>query len=157
MRKTIIAPATETKPTPGRQWLDLESLAEVEITSEDPQHPVESALIPGEGSGWRAGGPGEQTIRLVFSEPQVISRVYLDFVETTRDRTQEYVLRWSADDGKSFQDVVRQQWNFSPSGANRQTEDHRVELNGVTVLELTIIPEIGGGDALASLAQLRLG
>jgi hypothetical protein len=29
-------------------------------------------------------------------------------------------------------------------------------LTGVTVIELSIIPDISGGDALASLAQLRL-
>jgi hypothetical protein len=28
-------------------WLDIEQLAQVEITSEDPAFPIESALIPG--------------------------------------------------------------------------------------------------------------
>jgi hypothetical protein len=69
---------------------------------------------------------------------------------------QEYVLRWSPDGGKTFRDIVRQQWNFSPQGATSQTEDHHVELPAVTVLELNIIPETSGENALASLAQLRL-
>ncbi len=51
---------------------------------------------------------------------------------------------------------MRQQWNFSPHGATGQTEDHRVELPGVTLLELSIVPDISGGTAPASLAQLRL-
>ncbi len=71
-------------------------------------------------------------------------------------RTQEYVLRWSADGGQSFRDIVRQSWNFSPHGATCETEDHHVELPAVTVLELSITPDVSGGQAAASLAQLRL-
>ena len=72
------------------------------------------------------------------------------------ERTQEYVLRWSADGGQSFREIVRQQWNFSPQGATSQTQDYRVELPAVTVLELSIVPDTSGGAAVASLAQLRL-
>jgi hypothetical protein len=50
----------------------------------------------------------------------------------------------------------RQQWNFSPQGTTGETEDHQVELSAVTVLELSIIPDIRGGNAFASLAQMRL-
>jgi len=35
-------------------WLDVESLAQGEITSEDPACPIEAALIPGTPPGWRA-------------------------------------------------------------------------------------------------------
>ena len=66
------------------------------------------------------------------------------------------MLRWSPDGGQTLHEIVRQQWNFSPHGATRQTEDHRVDLTGVTVLELSIVPDISGGTAHASLAQLRL-
>ena len=38
----------------------MEGLAEVEITSEDAAHPIESALLPGRASGWRAAGPGNR-------------------------------------------------------------------------------------------------
>jgi hypothetical protein len=136
--------------------LNVEGLAEVEITSEDAAHPIESALLPGLASGWRAAGPGKQTIRLLFSQPQPLRRIWLNFVEPRTERTQEYVLRWSADGGQSFREIVRQQWNFSPQGASSETEVHHVELPAVTVLELSIIPDINGGNAVASLAQLRL-
>ena len=64
MRKRMIA-ATEQDPSGGGQaWLDLPRLADVEITSEDPAHPIESALLPHGDSGWRAADPGPQTIRL---------------------------------------------------------------------------------------------
>jgi len=156
MRKTIVTPAQKETATADQDWLNVEGLAEVEITSEDAAHPIESALVPGSASGWRAAGPGKQTIRLVFGNPQRLRQIRLQFEETRTERTQEYDLRWSADGGKSFREIVRQQWNFSPQGATSQTEDHRVELSGVTVLELNIIPDTSGGNALASLAQLRL-
>ena len=156
MRKRIIAPVQQEPASPDHDWLDLESLAEVEVTSEDAAHPIESALLPGGSSGWRAAAAGKQTIRLLFSRPQRIRRIWLNFEEPGAARTQEYSLRWSADDGQSFREIVRQQWNFSPQGATRETEDHHVELPAVTVLELTIIPDKSGGDAFASLAQLRL-
>jgi hypothetical protein len=137
-------------------WLNLEDLAEVEISSEDAAHPIESALVPGGGSGWRAAVPGKQTIRLLFAQPQTLRRIWLSFVETSVQRTQEYVLRCSADGGQSFRDIVRQQWNFSPDGATSQSEDHRVELAAVNILELIITPDIGEQAAFASLAQLRI-
>ena len=156
MRKRIIAPVQQETASADQDWLNVEALAEVEITSEDAAHPIESALLPGRASGWRAAGPGKQTIRLLFAAPQHLRRIWLHFVETHIGRTQEYALRWSPDGGESFREIVRQQWNFSPEGATSQTEDHHVDLPAVTVLEVSIIPDTSGGPALASLAQLRL-
>ena len=156
MRKRIIPSVKKDTSPPDEEWLDLERLAQVEITSEDAAHPIESALLPGRGTGWRATAPGEQTIRLLFAHPQRLRRIWLQFLEDITERTQEFVLRWSPDSGQSFREIVRQQWNFSPQGATCETEDHRVDLSGVTVLELSIIPDISGGNAHASLAQLRL-
>jgi hypothetical protein len=156
MRKRIIPPGQPESSPPGDDWLKLERLAQVELTSEDAACPIESALLSGEGSGWRAAGSGEQTIRLLFDQPQRLRRIWLQFVEPITERTQEYVLRWSPDGGQSYREIVRQQWNFSPQGATSETEDHRVDLSGVTALELRIVPDITGGPARASLAQLRL-
>jgi hypothetical protein len=156
MRKRIIAPVQKKTASPDQEWLNVEGLAEVEITSEDAAHPIESALLPGTTSGWRAAEPGKQTIRLLFANPQRLRRIRLNFEEERIERTQEYVLRWSPDGGQSFREIVRQQWNFSPGGATTQMEDHHVELPAVTVLELIIIPDTSGGNAIASLAQLRL-
>lgn len=156
MRKRIIAEVQKESVSAEQEWLNVEGIAEVEITSEDAAHPIESALLPGRASGWRAAGPGKQTIRLLFDHPQRLRRIWMNFVEPGAERTQEYVLRWSSDRGESFREIVRQQWNFSPQGATSEIEDHHVELPAVTVLELSIIPDISGGNAPASLAQLRL-
>lgn len=156
MRKRIIPPSKQIPTSQDTDWLNLMALAEVELTSEDAGHPIESALLPGITSGWRASEPGQQTIRLLFAFPQRLRRIGLSFVDTHTTRTQEYVLRWSQDFGQSYQEVVRQQWNFSPEGETRETEDLRVNLPEVSALELIIIPDISGGDAFASLQQWRL-
>jgi len=49
--------------------MDLENSAQAELTSEDASHPIESALTPGLGSGWRASEPGQQTVSLLFDKP----------------------------------------------------------------------------------------
>ena len=128
----------------------------VEITSEDKDYPVESAFASGEAQGWRAAEAGTQTIRLVFDQPQRLKRISVVFEEKEIARTQEFVLRWSADGGNSFREIVRQQWNFSPPETIREVEEYQVELASVTVLELTIVPNVSGGSARASLKSLRL-
>jgi hypothetical protein len=156
MRKRLISPVPPATASADQDWLSLEHLAQVELTSEDPAYPVEYALRPGTETGWRAAQPGEQTIRLLFDQPQHLRRIWLLFVETATERTQEFVLRWSPDGGQSFHEIVRQQWNFSPPDATREVEDYTVDLVGVTVLELSIMPDNSGREAYASLAQLRV-
>jgi hypothetical protein len=156
MRKYIIGHSPRAVSATGEGWLDLELRAQVEITSEAEDDPIEAALIPGTGSGWRAAEPGEQTVRLLFDEPLRLKRIHLEFHEDEQERTQEFVLRWSPDDGRSFREILRQQYNFSPPGATREVEDYDVDLAGVTVLEVQIVPDINRGRAVASLAKLRV-
>lgn len=155
MKKRIIGESLPVDAIVAQNWLDVTDLVEVEITSESVSHPIESALLL-DGTGWRAEGSGKQTIRLIFTAPQDIKKVYLNFVETYIQRTQQYVLCWSADRGQSFHEIARQQWNFSSSGATSETEIHHVHLNGVTILKLDITPDISGGAAVASLTQFRI-
>jgi hypothetical protein len=156
MRKRLITPAPERIRTRGEGWLDVEHAAAVEITPEDKDYPVESAFVSGDAQGWRAAAPGSQTLRLVFDQPQKLRCISLAFEENEIARTQEFVLRWSPDGGNSVKEIVRQQWNFSPPESTREVEEYQVELLGVTVLELVINPNIGGGLARASLKSLRL-
>ncbi len=109
-----------------------------------------------EGKGWRAASEGSQTIRLIFDKPRHLSRVWIVFDDAENTRTQEFVLRWSPDNGQSFRGIVRQQWNFSPPDSIRETENYAVELFAVTMIELTIVPDKSGGKAKASLLKLRL-
>jgi hypothetical protein len=155
MQKRLVrAPGQHGVPT--KSWLAVESLAQVELTSEDPAHPIEAAFSLGGDSGWRASEPGSQSIRLLFGQPQPLKHIRLHFVEPTVERTQEFSLRWSSDGGRSFRELVRQQYSFSPGGATSEIEDFEVDLAAVTALELTIIPDQGRGLAHASLAEWRL-
>ena len=156
MRKRLITPTTESIRTRGEGWLDVERAAVVEVTSEDKDFPVESAFVSGDTPGWRAAAPGTQTIRLIFDQPQKLRCISLVFEENEAPRTQEFVLRWSPESGGSLKEVVRQQWNFSPPESIRESEEYRVELSNVTLLELVIKPNIGGGLSRASLKNLRL-
>jgi hypothetical protein len=158
MHKRLITsvPIPHDTPPLDEGWPDLDGAAVVEVTSEEKEYPVEAALVAGEMRGWRAAVSGTQTIRLIFDEPQRLSRISLVFEETEMQRTQEFVLRWSADGGRSFREIVRQQWNFSPPTTTREIEEYRVEISNVTVLELVIVPDISWGTARASLRSLRL-
>ena len=156
MRKRLVTPTPNDRAAFASGTLDVAHLASVEITSEDPAHPIESALQSGERRGWRAADPGPQIIRLLFDQPQKLSRIGLVFEETETQRTQEFVLTWSADHGHSFREIVRQQWNFSPPATVLEREDYTVDLRNVSVLELRISPDQSGGGAYASLASLRL-
>ena len=156
MRKRIVHQNLQSVLPVDPRWLDLQALAEVELTSEDAAYPIEEALIPGPGQGWRAAQAGEQTIRLLFDQRQRVNRIQLLIHEERHSRTQEFVLRWSPDGGRSYREIVRQQYNFSPPHVTSELEDYNVDLAGVTTLELSIVPDISGGDARASVAQLRI-
>jgi hypothetical protein len=156
MRKSIIKSGGQDATTPEEKWLDLNRLARVEITSEDPRYPIEGALELGQSSGWLSNDPGLQTVRLRFDEPQRIRRIWLHFTEQRVARTQEFILRWGTADGQPTREIVRQQWIFHPKGSTHETEDYRVDLYAVSLLELMISPDISGGEALASLMEMRV-
>jgi hypothetical protein len=138
-----------------REWLDLDTVAQVEISSEDPAHPIEFALTDHE-DGWHAAESGEQVVRVLFDEPRELRVIELTFDERRAARTQEFLLRWSADGGRSYRDILRQQFTFSPPGTTRETERLTVNLREVTAVELTIVPDIGNGPVHASLRSLRM-
>ena len=158
MRKRIINPHPSNTGADEVDWLPLEQIALVEVTSEEPSHPIEDALLPGAATGWRAALPGEQTIRLIFDNPQSLRHIRLLFLEPEVERFQEFVLRWSSDDGQTFHEIVRQQWNFSPRGSTQEMEDYHVELSDMIQLELKIVPEKSGGTGMciAGAAPSRL-
>jgi len=156
MRKRVIGSEAPGGSQDAGGWLDLEPIAQVEITSEEPDHPIEAALRALPGGGWRAAAAGPQTIRLVFDQPQRLRRIRLVFQEDMHTRTQEFVLRWSQDAGRSYEEVLRQQYTFSPPGTAREVEDYQVDLGDVTVFEVQIIPDVSRGPARASLAALQL-
>ena len=156
MRKTIKNSETELAPE-NASWLDVRTIARVEVSSEDWRYPIESAFDERDERGWRAAERGKQTIRLFFDEPQRIRHIWLRFIELEAERTQQFTLQWSKDEADALRPLLQQQWNFSPSGSTSQIEDYKVDLAGLWMLQLVIDPDIAGGPALASLASWRLG
>jgi len=156
MHKRLIIPATRSAGPERDHRLDVSTAALVEVTSEEKDHPIEGALIPGESTGWRASEPGTHTIRLIFDRPQKVTLISLVFEEKEMTRTQEFVLRWSPNRKGSLVVIVRQQWNFSPPHTTTEVEEYRVDLAEVAVLEMTITPDIAGGLARASLNSLAV-
>jgi hypothetical protein len=164
MQKEIISHnPTTSKSHEDASWLDLESMARVQLTSEDPSFPIENALgtNPERNEiGWRAAAPGPQTIALVFTVPTHLRRIFVHFIERETERSQEFVLRYSTvqETGakETDREIVRQQWTFSPTGSSQEIEDYTVDLKGVTKLELVIDPDRGRQHSPATLNALRL-
>jgi len=158
MRKRLVGPNhARQQSEPDKHWLDIEQLATVEITSEDPGFPIESTFGFDDGAGWRASECGEQQIRIIFDKPVSVHRLHLRFHEPDCERTQEFVLRWSSDSRASAMEIVRQQWNFSPTGSTTEIEHYVVNLDHVSVLELAIRPDLRRPEAVATLASWRVG
>jgi hypothetical protein len=155
MRKIVKSADPQSGPEKA-PWLDVGAIAQVEVTSEDSQHPIESAFAEGNTGGWRASEQGKQTIKLFFDEPQQIRRIWLQFVEVAKERTQQFTLQWSKDKNDALRPLFQQQWNFSPSGSTSQIEDYKVELDGVWMLQLVIDPDISRGTPVATLEKWRL-
>ena len=145
------------KNTPVRRgpWLDLESLATFEISSEDAEYPIEGALRDDEKS-WRAAEDGKQTIRINFNSPKIVSRIALRFEENNVARTQQLILLWRSSRESNWREIVRQQFNFGPPHTTTEREEYNVSLNDVITIELKIVPDING-KGRASLRELFIG
>jgi hypothetical protein len=158
MRKRI---AGRSNPEPSGQsaegWLNLDQIATVEVTSQHPSFPIESVFTSSHGPGWRASQEGEQRIWIIFDEPVSVRRSQLRFHDAESERTQEFSLRWSPANGGRNVEVLRQRWNFSPTGSTTEFVDYAVQIEGVSVLDLAIDPDISGHNAFATLAEWRVG
>lgn len=155
MRKAILPSNVGHAISSSDQWLNLEELASVEVSSEDPSYPFEDALHGAARGGWRADAPGPQAIRLTFDQPQSIRRIRLEFREDGPERVQEFAL-YAMTANQARKEVLRQQWTFSPGGSTREIEDYPVELVDVTAIELQIDPGRHDKQKIASLQSIAL-
>lgn len=103
-----------------------------------------------------AGEVGDQALVLAFDAPQAIRHVIVAVEEPAVARTQELRLAISQDGGRTYREVLRQEYNFSPSGSAFEREDWVVPAEGVTHLRLQIRPDKGGHPCRASLTTLAL-
>ena len=139
--------------------IDIVSRATVSYSSEDPAHPVEHLLDGQSGPGatrWMSARADTiEHIVLEFDRPQTISRLVYEVEEARRERTQEVRVEVSEDGARTYRQILVQEYNFSPRGATYQREEQRLDLDRVTHLRLTIVPN-KNGSGTATLTALRL-
>ena len=139
--------------------IDIAGGATVAYSSEDPAHPVEHLLDGNSGPGgtrWVSARPDTaEHIVVEFDQPRSISRLVYEVEETSRERTQEVRVEASDDGGRTYRQILVQEYNFSPRGATFQREDQRVDLRQVTHLRFAVVPNKSGSGP-ATLTTLRL-
>jgi hypothetical protein len=158
MRKRLISEQSATAgDNPGE--MDIAGCALLAYSSEDPAHPLEH-LIDGHcgrgGTRWASARPNvTERLVLEFDHPQRISRLVYEVEECHEERTQEVRVEVSTDLGRTYRQVLAQDYTFSPQGATYQHEDLRLDLPAISHLRLTIVPN-KGGSGVATLTSLRL-
>jgi F5/8 type C domain len=139
--------------------VDIASCATIAYSSENPAHPIEHLLDGRSGPGatrWISARPDViEQIVVEFDQPQTISRLVYEVEEAMRERTQEVRVEVSGDGGRTYRQILVQEYNFSPGGATYQREEQRLNLHQVSHLRLTIVPN-KNGSGTATLTSLRL-
>ena len=155
MRKLMSEFQSKGSRVANESWLDLSAIATAELSSEDPEYPLENALESGRVGGFRAATPGIQNIRLVFDRPQSLRKIRLEFQEVTASRSQEFALFSTSSDAER-RELVRQQWTFSPGGSTEEVEEYVVNLQNVISIDLLVDPGRHDKNVFVSLRALRL-
>ena len=63
MRKKLVSAIRNTDAASRHEWLELEQVACVEVSSEAEGYPVEGALLKDRQRGWRANEPGLASVK----------------------------------------------------------------------------------------------
>jgi len=129
------------------------------VTSESGYHPVDHLFDGRNGPGgtrWIASADGDQTLTLAFDAPQTIREVALETEEQSACRTQVLTLSLSQDDGRTYREIVRQEFNFSPPDTTFEREVWSVPASHATRLRIVIQPDKGGAPGRATLTSLSI-
>ena len=159
LRKQIIQQPPRPEAQPMTDAKDIAAIATVLVTSESPDHPVDNLFDARNGRGgtrWVAAADGEQTVIVAFDTPQVIREVSLETEELDTSRTQALVLSLSRDGGRSYREVLRQEFTFSPPDTTYERERWSVPADGVTHLRVVVQPDKGNAPRRATLTSLSI-
>lgn len=158
IRKYLMSEQSSTLPERSGE-IEIARHAVLGYSSEDPRDPLDHLIDGHHGRGgtrWTSARPNAtEFIVLEFDHPQRISRLVYEVEECRHARTQEVRVEVSADGGRTYRQVLAQDYTFSPQGATFQHEDLSFDLPAITHLSLTIVPN-KGGSGIASLTSLRL-
>jgi hypothetical protein len=158
LRKQILRAQTPA-PASRAGEKDIAATATVMVTSETADHPIDNAFDSQRGLGasrWVAAEPGDQTLIVAFDTPERLRQVCLEVEEPDVSRVQELQVAISCDGGATYRDLLRQEYNFSPSGATFEREEWAVDAEGVTHVRIVIRPDKGGKPCRATLTSLAL-
>ena len=162
LRKLIIPAASHpADPRTGdeAERMYVPELATVLVTSEAAEHPVDCLFDGHDGPGgtrWVAAVDGEQAVVLAFDTPQTIQEVGLETEEFQASRTQVLTLSLSQNGGRTYREILRQEFNFSPPGTTFERERWIVPATMVSHLRVTIRPDKGDKPGRASLTSLTV-
>jgi hypothetical protein len=158
LRKQVVRKhSTQSASLEGE--ISIADVATVQVTSEEADHPIDNAFDHNRGPGgsrWIADEPGEQTVILLFDSPQTIRQIGVEVEELAVRRTQELAVSVSSDGGRTYRELVRQEFNFSPPGTSFERELWSTPTGAVTHLRLEIKPDKGGRVGRATLTSLTL-
>ena len=156
MRKRVTSPVPQSTETPDPEWLDLEQIAQVEVTFRGRR--VSDRIRAGARRGVRVAGraarraDGPAHLRPAAAPEPDVAALHRGGCHAHAGVRAALVAGRRAIVPRDPPPAVE----FGPPDTIREAEDYRVELVGVTVLELEIVPDKSGGEARASLAQWRL-
>jgi hypothetical protein len=159
LRKQVIPQRSGESASFEGGEIAIADVATVQVTSEQADHPIDNVFDHSRGPGgsrWVADGPGEQTVILVFDSPQTIRKIGVEVEELAVSRTQELTMSVSSDGGRTYRELVRQEFNFSPPDTSFEREVWSAPAGAVTHLRLKIKPDKGGRVGRATLTSLTL-
>jgi hypothetical protein len=156
LRKHLLTAPPLARVSPSGEKA-IAAIATVWVTSEAADAPIDHAFDQSRGPGgsrWVAAAPGEQRLILAFDTPQTIRMISLEVEEPEVSRTQVLNMSMSCDGGQTYQELRRQEYTFSPPGTTFEREEWTVKVEGVTHIQLVIVPDKGGQPCRATLTSL---
>jgi hypothetical protein len=158
VRKRLL-PKEGENPAPFAGEIDIASHAVLAYTSDDPDHPIDNLIDGhyGRHSTFWAGAKPDTAERIIveFDQPQSISWIIYEVEDCACARTQEVSVEVSSDGGRTYRQMLVQEYTFSPGGATFQREVQRLNLPPISHLRLTVVPDKSGSGP-AKLNSLRL-
>lgn len=159
VRKRLLTQSAVADAWLGPNEIDLIGSATVCYSSEDARHPLDNLLDGTSGQGathWSSARDNTtETLIIELDHPERISRIVFDAEERQFSRTQQVTMEFSTDRGRTFQVACVQEYNFDPRGSTYQREDLRFDVENVSHLKVTIVPN-KGGVGRSALTSLRL-
>jgi hypothetical protein len=126
LRKRLLGAEAATSAGTDNE-INIVGCAAIAFSSESPAHPTEHQFDGHSGPGatrWISARPDTvERIIVEFDEPQSISRLVYEVEETAREQTREVRVEVSENGGRTYRQILVQEYNFSPRGATTSVKN----------------------------------